>query len=390
MSDSHCLGSIRWPEGIDEQIFLDQYWQKKPLLIRAAFPEFETPLPADELAGLSLDADTTPRLITQDAAGAYFLEHGPFDEARFATLTDNNWSLLVTDVEKHIPELNAYLDPFRFLPNWRIDDLMVSYAPEGASVGAHVDEYDVFLLQASGQRRWSIDNTQRDDPELLADSQLKLLASFNPTDCWELIAGDMLYLPPGIGHHGIASSEACTTWSIGFRAPKISELLVRLAERIDEREKQLRYTDGSIQTALPGEITGAAIQRFRTLCKQAIERHDSEITTLLGQFLTESVEPAQSYGQPEQDLTLPPALSMLRRAPFSRFAWHDTSSNSNADVMLFVDGEVYECSRTFAIDICRSDMDLEINKLQYTQSELHLLETLMANGSLYEHSAGDD
>ncbi|MFK7855193.1 MAG: cupin domain-containing protein [Granulosicoccus sp.] len=394
MTDSHHLGSIHWPECIDEQIFLDQYWQKKPLLIRGAFPEFRTPLPADELAGLSLEPDTTPRLITQDAVGAYHLEHGPFDEERFTTLTENNWSLLVTDVEKHIPELNSYLDPFRFLPNWRIDDLMVSYAPEGASVGAHVDEYDVFLLQASGMRQWSIDNQQCNDPELLADAQLKLLASFNPTDSWELAPGDMLYLPPGIGHHGIASSKDCTTWSIGFRAPKISELVVRMAEYIDEQEKQQRYTDGSIQTALPGEITGAAIERFRTLCQQTLERHDSEFTTLLGQFLTESVDPAQANEQAEQDLTLPQVLSVLQRAPFSRFAWHDTSSNNDGDgdgdVMLFVDGELHACSRSFAMDICKSDIDLEINRLQYTQSELHLLKTLVGNGSLYEHAASEE
>ena len=156
------IGPIQWPSDIDECIFLDQFWQKKPLLIRQAFPDFVTPLPADELAGLSLEPDTSGRIIVRDSNGAYTLEHGPFAENRFATLTDNQWSLLVTDVEKHIPEFIAYLQPFRFIPDWRIDDLMVSYAPDGASVGAHVDDYDVFLLQASGKRRWLIEDKVRD------------------------------------------------------------------------------------------------------------------------------------------------------------------------------------------------------------------------------------
>ena len=109
--------SIQWPEGMNEAIFLRDYWQQKPLLIRQAFPEFQTPLDADELAGLSLEPETTPRIITQDDRGNYHLEYGPFVEDRFASLTDNNWSLLVTDVEKHIPELTGYLHPFQFLPS---------------------------------------------------------------------------------------------------------------------------------------------------------------------------------------------------------------------------------------------------------------------------------
>ena len=244
-----CPYGICWPDGIDEEHFLSEYWQKKPLLIRQAFPSFVTPLPADELAGLSLDPDTTPRLIMQDSGGDYHVEYGPFDETRFSSLTGNNWSLLVTDVDKHIPQLATYLDPFHFLPNWRIDDLMISYAPEGASVGAHVDDYDVFLLQASGQRRWSIDLDASRNQQLLADAQLKLLSSFQADEVWELMPGDMLYLPPGIGHHGVASSEQCTTWSVGFRAPASDELLLRLAELISEKEPPERFTDGAIQPA---------------------------------------------------------------------------------------------------------------------------------------------
>ncbi|MFK7893026.1 MAG: cupin domain-containing protein, partial [Granulosicoccus sp.] len=131
---------VSWPEGLDESVFLRDYWQQKPLLLRDAFPGFETPLTADELAGLSVETDTTARLITCDDDDIYQLENGPFPEERFAQLTDNRWSLLVTDVEKLLPELRAWMEPFSFLPQWRVDDLMISYAPDGASVGAHVDE----------------------------------------------------------------------------------------------------------------------------------------------------------------------------------------------------------------------------------------------------------
>ena len=144
------ISKVNWPDGLSEQAFLDEYWQQKPLLIKQGLPGFETPISPDELAGLAIEEDTTPRLILQNAAGEFTVENGPFDAERFATLQYNDWSLLVTDVEKHLPDISEYLTPFQFLPSWRIDDLMISYAPDGASVGAHVDEYDVFLNRLNG------------------------------------------------------------------------------------------------------------------------------------------------------------------------------------------------------------------------------------------------
>jgi len=125
--------AIQWPSELSAELFIQQYWQQKPLLLRQAFPDFQTPLPPDELAGLSLEEDTTPRLIIRDANGEYRLEHGPFEADRFASLDAGDWSLLVTDVEKHLPELAQWMNAFAFLPSWRIDDLMVSYAPDFAT-----------------------------------------------------------------------------------------------------------------------------------------------------------------------------------------------------------------------------------------------------------------
>ena len=216
---------LNWPSGLNTQAFLDEYWQKKPLLIKNAIPNFATPVTPDELAGMSLEDGTTPRIITSDSAGNYHLEHGPFKPNRFDNIGDKDWSLLVTDCEKHWPELADWIAPFRFLPRWRMDDLMISFAPDKASVGAHIDEYDVFLLQASGNRRWQIDSSDNPDRSLLEDSTLRLLANFQATESWELSAGDVLYLPPGVPHHGVAVGNNCTTWSIGFRAPSNLDVL---------------------------------------------------------------------------------------------------------------------------------------------------------------------
>ncbi|MFK7858820.1 MAG: cupin domain-containing protein [Granulosicoccus sp.] len=383
MSDNTPLfsGVIHWPQGINEQVFLDQYWQKKPLLIRQAFPAFETPLPADELAGLSLEPDTTGKLITCDEHGAYHLEHGPFDEARFATLSGNQWSLLVTDVDKHLPEFTAFIEPFRFIPDWRIDDLMISYAPEGASVGAHVDEYDVFLLQASGVRTWSIDARRDVDHQMRCDGDLKILADFQPDHTWDLVAGDMLYLPPNTAHHGIASSEDCTTWSVGFRAPRIPDLIARMAELISDRMAPVRYTDDALVPAKPGEICYASIQRFKTLWNKATQLDDEDFANLLGRWLTESGAPTTNIDVPNATSDQSPQtddISMIK-APFSRFARISTSDQC---ATLFVDGESFACSPHFAEHICKSQYYVSLTVDQLTDDDRTALKALKNMGCL--------
>jgi 50S ribosomal protein L16 3-hydroxylase len=375
---------IQWPDGIDEAIFLRDYWQQQPLLIRQAFPNFQTPLDADELAGLSLEPETTPRLITQDSAGDYHLEHGPFEEDRFASLDDNNWSLLVTDVEKHLPELAAYLRPFQFLPSWRIDDLMVSYAPVGASVGAHIDEYDVFLLQASGVRQWSIDQRQDIEHELLPDSTLKILATFAATDCWDLEAGDMLYLPPGMPHHGVATQESCTTWSIGFRAPAIPDMIMRVSEMLADNLPAVRYTDGKIDIATPGEISADAITRMKTLWTQAITLEDTVFAHFVGAVLTESGAIDENDSQREDDAE---SNEEFIKAPFTQIAWHQSNSASSAPmaaeaVTLFVNGESFYCSRGLALELCNGEPVTITTQPARNSSDQSMLELFTRNGCL--------
>lgn len=379
---------IQWPDGIDETVFLQVYWQQKPLLIRQAFPDFQTPLDANELAGLTLEPDTTPRLITLDDKGNYHLEHGPFDEQRFTCLTGNNWSLLVTDVEKHIPELASYLRPFQFLPSWRIDDLMVSYAPIGASVGAHTDEYDVFLLQASGVRQWSIDQRQAIKHELLPDSELKVLATFEATDCWDLRAGDMLYLPPGMPHHGIAMCEPCTTWSIGFRAPAIADIITRVSEMLADTQPSTRYTDGIIDSATAGELSSHAIGRMKTIWDQATELDDAMFADFIGIFLTESgtVNSDNSEFEDYDNATEIDAVQ-LTKEPFTQILWHQKQTGSSEPaatdaVTLFVNGERYYCSRGLALELC-SGKPIAVNTIPArNRSDQSTLEQLTRSGCL--------
>ena len=381
---SSDVGRIHWPPGIDEHLFLDEIWQKKPLLIRQAFPDFSTPLSADELAGLSLEPDTSGRIITQDDNGTFTLEHGPFDEDRFATLTGNQWSLLVTDVEKHIPQFIGYLQPFRFIPDWRIDDLMVSYAPDGGSVGAHVDEYDVFLLQASGVRTWRIDARSNTAHQMRTDGDLKTLANFEPTDEWDLVAGDMLYLPPGMAHHGIAKGDDCTTWSIGFRAPRLPDFIARVSELLSEQmAQQHRYTDGSMTPARPGEISQESIQRFKTIWETATQLKNEEFDRLLGTWLTESTSFTSTTVSPEdastEELLYSNNTITLHKAPFCRLAWIELSENT---VTLFADGMAMPCSLEFATSVCASEQWVDFVPAKLNETDLGVLHKLINSACL--------
>ncbi len=384
MSDSLFNDVIHWPAGINEQVFLSEYWQQKPLLIRQAFPDFDTPLPADELAGLALEPETAGRIITKDENAAYHLEQGPFAEDRFSSLTGNQWSLLVTDVEKHIPEFKAYLQPFRFIPDWRIDDLMISYAPDGASVGAHVDEYDVFLLQGSGVRTWHIDSRVHAVHEMRKDGDLKLLANFDATDTWDLMPGDMLYLPPNMAHHGIANGDDCTTWSIGFRAPRLPDLVSRMAELIGEQMTSERYTDGALTPAQHGEISEASVQRFKTIWTQATQLGDKDFAQLLGRWLTESSVTDATHGvNPASDSFFNMGNKSLRfdKEPFSRFAWVSVTADK---AMLFVDGESFTCSTVFAQHLCAAPHVVTIDAKTCSIDDMQAIQLLVTQGSLYK------
>lgn len=324
------------PLGMVPADFLRDYWQKRPLLIRNAFPGFVSPLEPEDLAGLACEEAALSRIVAHDRdEDRWTLRHGPFAEAEFPGMPDHDWTLLVQDVDKWDADVAAILQAFDFLPRWRIDDVMVSFAAPGGSVGAHVDQYDVFLLQAQGQRRWQIDASEalgRGAPpvEFRDDAELRLLREFHPTHDWLLAPGDMLYLPPGVPHHGVAE-DACLTWSIGMRAPSAAELLGDFVDTLAaDADEALRYRDPDLTPpADPNEIDAAAMQRVVDALNLLRMNDPDRLGDWFGRFITVYrsaglVAPAQAAPSRIEFEWLLQQGARLLRHPLSRMAWRRT------------------------------------------------------------------
>jgi len=277
---------------LDIDDFLANYWQKKPLLIRNAFDALHLPINAEELAGLACEEGIESRLVLEKGGNTpWEVRHGPFTETDFTTLPDSYWTLLVQDVEKHLPELLPLLDVFNFIPAWRLDDLMISYATDQGSVGPHLDAYDVFLIQTQGRRHWNISSQFNEQSTLLADIDLKILQDFKPEQDWILEPGDILYLPPNIAHHGIALNN-CMTCSVGFRAPLISELIHSYTEcSIQNLDPSQRFTDQNrIRQKNTHELDDSDIENLKSWVLRQLEQPSPVIQHWLGTLLTESKE----------------------------------------------------------------------------------------------------
>ncbi len=289
--------------------FMRRYWQKKPLLIRQAITGIAPPLSRDALFELAADYDVESRLVTH-FRNRWQLEHGPFEPEHLPSVKRREWTLLVQGLDLHDDRARALLERFRFVPDARLDDLMISYATDGGGVGPHFDSYDVFLLQVHGKRRWRIGAQQ--DLSLQEGLPLKILANFEPTDEWVLEPGDMLYLPPHIAHDGIALGE-CMTCSIGFRAPSAGELraqfLYHLAERGGLRtgtRENARYRDPA-QPAVdsPAMLPAAMVKRVAaTLAGIQWDEHD--VGDFLGCYLSE----------PKSNVVFEPPTRRLGEAAF--------------------------------------------------------------------------
>lgn len=270
--------------GISPTHFLRDYWQKKPLLIRGAIPGFEGLLTRDELIGLSCGDEAQSRLVTR-RNGKWDVKTGPFTAKTFSRLANNNWSLLVQDVNHFLPSARELLLKFRFIPYARLDDLMVSYAPEGGGVGPHYDSYDVFLLQGMGRRLWQISDQL--DKRLAADAPLKILHDFRPEQEWVLEPGDMLYLPPGYAHNGVAKDD-CMTYSVGFRAPNHQELATQfLLYMQDNISIDGMYSDPDVRLqSHPSRISRDMLRQIGTALNK-IKWSKDDVERFTGMYLTE-------------------------------------------------------------------------------------------------------
>ncbi|WML90162.1 cupin domain-containing protein [Thiothrix lacustris] len=272
---------------ISVEEFLRDYWQKKPLLIRQAFPNFQSPITQDELAGLACETDTARIVIEKGGEHPWEVRHGAFDEDDFSHLPETHWTLLVNDTDQHLPELKAVMEPFRFIPDWRIDDLMISFAVEGGSVGPHVDEYDVFLLQAQGQRRWQITTQMANPDNFLPDLELRIMSDFVAEQEWVLEPGDLLYLPPNVPHYGVALNE-CLTYSVGFRAPSQADMLERLLEdSLEDPRLKRRFSDsGRLPQQHSGELTTTDMDSLVDFLVDALPQDEQSLQLWLGKYLT--------------------------------------------------------------------------------------------------------
>ncbi len=321
------------PLGMPASTFLRDYWQKRPLLIRGAFPDFEAPLMPEDLAGLACEEGALARLISHDrATDGWTVRTGPFEEEEFPGMPDHDWTLLVQDVDKWDPDVRALLPNFSFLPRWRMDDVMISFAATGGSVGAHVDQYDVFLLQGYGHRRWQIDasesiNGKRPPLGFRDDVELKLLKRFKATHDWVLAPGDMLYLPPNVPHNGVAE-DPCLTFSFGMRAPSSAELISDYLDTlIEDADEAIRYQDPDLKLPEdPNEIDVSAMNRV-VAALNAIRMNDPDkLGDWFGRFITTyraagDVMPSQAPRPREEIEALLDQGAELERHPWARLAW---------------------------------------------------------------------
>ena len=368
---------------LSPETFLADYWQQQPLVVRQAFPGFQSPVSADELAGLSCEADVNSRIVIEKG-GKHPWEtfYGPMDEAMFQNLPETHWSLLVNDVEKHLPQLAWIIDRFRFIPEWCVDDLMISYAPEGGSVGPHLDQYDVFILQAQGHRRWQLHGNEVAADNVVTGTDMHIQKHFQAEQEWLLAPGDMIYIPPGVSHYGVATDE-CLSFSIGFRTPSHAEILQDFVEFIS-RGQPARVMFRNPQLAVqehPNEITAATVDAVRDILKEYLQPGHPALSRWFGRFISDvKTDITPEVGQAVADFSsLLVTHPVLTRHPASHYAFSRTGEGA----LLFVDGDDFDVSVGFAETLCaRREIELHALAVMMTAAEQQLLLNLLNTGKL--------
>lgn len=367
--------------------FLSEYWQKKPLLIRQALPGCVPPIQPDELAGLACEEQVESRLVIHDGSGdKWEMTHGPFTEETFRTLPKRHWTLLVQAVDHWVPEAGVFLDQFSFIPSWRVDDLMISLAGDQSGVGPHYDNYDVFLVQVEGRRRWEVGGHFNEQSPRRPDTPVMILTDWRPEESWVLEPGDMLYVPPRVGHNGMAVGEACMTCSVGFRAPSHADILREFTDFVGSTlSEEIRYADPDlVPQPSPGQITPEALKQVRQILRQYIEE-DEKVAEWFGCSVTtpkysDDDSSEQPYGLDDLRNYLTSG-GMLRRNEGSRFAYQEQGD----EIWLFVDGHCYRCPSS-QLELVRALCDkreISNGREFLRKNTLPLVLDLLNQGSLY-------
>lgn len=334
---------IRFPDGITPKTFMRDFWQQKPLLMRDAIPTELFPLGGDELAGLACEDEVESRLII-GRRKEWAVHHGPFLTEDFARLPETHWTLLVQDVDKHVPDLARLLDTFDFVPQWRIDDIMISFATDGGGVGPHSDAYDVFLMQGFGRRRWRISGREYQDDDLLPDMELRILGHFTADEDWLLEPGDVLYLPPGVAHWGTADGD-CMTYSLGFRSPNQQDLAADWFQHlVSLTDKHRRLGDPPVETLQTlGQLGGGLVAAAADLFDRLPGPDSAEFADWLGCHLTEpkpqfQLSPIGASWEAAGIVAWLAKGKGFTRHPWARLCWNP---RTDGQIVLYANGEPF-------------------------------------------------
>lgn len=374
---------------LSAQSFIKQYWQQKPLLIPAAFPKAGELISKQDLLAMANAAECESRLVLKagkkqpSVSSQWHAEQGPFSAKRLKQLPDKGWTILVQAVDQWIPEVAALLTQFEFLPRWRLDDIMISLASDGGGVGPHFDYYDVFLLQAAGQRRWQVGQQCDEHSSLRPQHDLRLLKKFEAKEDYLLQAGDMLYIPAGLAHWGTAVGDDCITVSIGFRAASQRELIqIALEKLAGVTTEHRRYRDTPAAMDIdPYCINDKAVQNVQQLWEAiSEEERQRAFAQALGISATEPrypdhvLPPQKRYTEKSLGTMLAKRCCVVHDVA-SRFAYRPISSKA---AELFINGEMYPCALSFAKMICQQ----QVVPKTISKKDLCLLQELLNQGCL--------
>lgn len=340
---------------LDRQTFLNDYWQKKPVLIKQAIPDFHPPLSANELAGLALEEEIESRLVIEDPSqpNHWSLTSGPLAEEQLTTLAKTHWSLLIQGVDKFIPDVHQLLNEFDFIPPWRLDDIMISLSSLHGNVGPHYDNYDVFLFQAAGQKEWSLTTKNCHEDNIIPDLALRIMADFDVEQRYVLSPGDLLYLPAHVGHHGVSLSEECMTYSFGYRSYRAQELWDSFGDYLSETKQATQLYQDPIwrQHSNPSEVPKAAVQQAKQLMlsllddEASLQQWFSRFATQLDQTSSQ-LQPApltaDEAGTPEDLRQALQDSDGFMRDMNCRMAYHRLGDNT---LSLFINGEKWETNK---------------------------------------------
>ena len=364
--------------GITAEQFLSEYWQKKPLLVRNAMPEIANLLEPDDVMELALEEHVTARLLKQKDRdpNQWSVKSSPLLKADFQKMP-KLWTLLVQAVDHYSFDLSEMWKKFPFIPQWRRDDIMVSYAPQGGSVGKHFDFYDVFLVQGYGHRRWQLGQMCDAETALVPGQPLKLLPEIEVNFDEVLAPGDLLYVPPGLAHYGVAEDD-CLTFSFGFRMPNVSDMMDRVGDKFSENESLRNPLVDIIrdQVGAIGEVSGNELEYLKEQIMQQLHNsnvlEDAIMTLMSEPKYPENLPEAEEIGTGDLEEALDQGYSLMLE-PASRLLY----TEADGDVLFWANGEGIEISEAFSTKL-KQLADGEIILLDENFADEDILEDVAA------------